>query len=153
MIEINKLKKLIDENLSQREIAKNFDCSQSTVKYYLKKYNLNTNIKATKDTYVSKAESKKAKQKRNIVSVHNRRLSQKIKAIDYKGGKCQICNYKKSNRALSFHHINPDEKDIKLTSTNIAGRKWEVIKNELDKCILLCANCHMEVHEGITSCN
>ena len=61
----------------------------------------------------------------------------------YKGGKCQICNYDKCLGALQFHHI--DEKDsnwknFKMRTFNIKFMK------ELDKCVLLCANCHAEEH-------
>ena len=70
-------------------------------------------------------------------------------ARNYKGGKCAKCGYDKCQRALSFHHINPKEKDFDLSSKGLT-RSWERIKKEIDKCVLLCANCHMEVHDGIT---
>ena len=71
-------------------------------------------------------------------------LLMKQKAIEYLGGKCSICGYNKCSRALEFHHINPDEKDN--TISNLYNYSWEKIKKELDKCILLCANCHRELH-------
>ena len=70
-------------------------------------------------------------------------------AVEYKGGKCIKCGYSKCQRALSFHHVNPKEKDFDLSSKGLT-RSWERIKKEIDKCVLLCANCHMEVHDGIT---
>jgi len=60
-----------------------------------------------------------------------------------------ICGYKKSHRALSFHHRDPALKDFGLSSKGLT-RSWEKIVKELDKCVLLCANCHAEVHDGIT---
>lgn len=77
-------------------------------------------------------------------------LRKKIKlwALEYKGGKCARCGYDKNPTALDFHHMNPEEKDFNLSSSNISSN-WEFIKPELDKCILLCANCHREVHDEI----
>lgn len=66
----------------------------------------------------------------------------KKKAIEYKGGKCIKCSYKKCTRALSFHHLDPSQKDFNIGTS----RSWEKIKKELDKCILVCLNCHNELH-------
>ena len=84
-----------------------------------------------------------------IMAVSRRRKKLRELARTYKGGKCAICDYNKSQRALSFHHLNPKEKDFDLSSRGLT-RSWERIKKEIDKCVLLCANCHMEVHDGIT---
>lgn len=62
------------------------------------------------------------------------------------GGKCQICGYDKCITALEFHHINPELKDITLSSSI---HSWEKTKNEIKKCICVCANCHREIHEGL----
>lgn len=82
-------------------------------------------------------------------AVADRRRKLKEMAIVYGGGKCQICGYKKSKSALSFHHKDPSQKDFGLSVRGLT-RSWEKVKRELDKCILVCANCHMELHEGIT---
>lgn len=70
----------------------------------------------------------------------------KLRAIEYLGGRCQICGYGKSTRALVFHHKNPSEKDFSISRVS---KSWSTIQAELDKCILLCANCHAEAHEGL----
>ena len=75
----------------------------------------------------------------------------KQKLIVCMGSKCQICNYNKSQNALEFHHINPDEKDFSISSVRANPKNWNTIVRELKKCILLCSNCHKEVHEGITN--
>ena len=73
-----------------------------------------------------------------------RRLERKQKMIDFKGGACQRCGYNKCNKALEFHHLDPSQKDMKISdSYNLS---WEKIKLELNKCILICANCHRELH-------
>lgn len=82
---------------------------------------------------------------------HNTQLARKRikqKAVDYKGGKCQRCGYCKSIWALSFHHTNPEEKDFNIGG-NGTTRAWDSVKKELDKCILVCLNCHAEEHEKL----
>lgn len=80
------------------------------------------------------------------VSDFRRRL--KRKAVDYKGGKCERCGYNKYVGALEFHHTNPTEKDFNIGSKGHT-RAWDKVKIELDKCQLLCSNCHKEVHGEI----
>jgi hypothetical protein len=84
-----------------------------------------------------------------VMAVTRRRKKLREMARGYKGGKCILCGYKKCQRALSFHHVNPKEKEFDLSSRGLT-RSWERIKKEIDKCVLLCANCHMEIHDGIT---
>jgi len=74
----------------------------------------------------------------------------RLMAVEYGGACCQMCGYKKCMRALSFHHKDPSKKDFGLSARGLT-RSWKKTKAELDKCILLCANCHMEVHEGVSS--
>jgi hypothetical protein len=82
----------------------------------------------------------------SVDAVHKRRHKLKDKAIEYKGSKCEKCGYNKSKRALSFHHLDPNEKEFAVSSAN---KSWEKVKSELDKCMLLCMNCHMELHDEI----
>jgi transposase len=85
--------------------------------------------------------------KYNYQHVKNFRQKNKERAIEYKGGECVNCGYKKCSSALEFHHTNPSEKDFGPSKNmNIA---WEKLKKELDKCILVCANCHREIHEEL----
>lgn len=74
----------------------------------------------------------------------------KLKAVEYKGGKCLICGYNKCVNALTFHHINPEEKSFGISG---GTRSFEKLKPELDKCVLLCHNCHAEVHAGLIDLN
>ncbi len=71
-------------------------------------------------------------------------ISKKKRAIEYKGGECVKCGYKKYYGALEFHHTDPSKKDFQI-STNLS-KAWEKLKKELDKCILVCSNCHREIH-------
>lgn len=79
-------------------------------------------------------------------NVRRRRYRLKEKAVEYKGGKCEFCGYNKCIDALEFHHKNPEEKDFGISSGET--KSWEKIKNELDKCLMLCANCHREIHSN-----
>jgi hypothetical protein len=74
-----------------------------------------------------------------------RRLKLKLMAIEYKGGKCSKCGYNKCVDVLHFHHRNPNEKEFSISGKGIT-RSWEKVKKELDKCDLLCSNCHGELH-------
>lgn len=75
-----------------------------------------------------------------------RRYALKERAIAYLGGSCRICGYDKWPAAFDFHHIDSMEKDFTISDVMTS---WERIKPELDKCVLLCANCHREVHDGL----
>lgn len=81
-------------------------------------------------------------------AVIRRRKNVKIKAVEYKGGSCEICGYNKCNEALQFHHLDPTQKDFGISAGGFT-RSWEKVKSELDKCIMVCANCHSEIHTGI----
>jgi hypothetical protein len=65
----------------------------------------------------------------------------RAEAVVYLGSKCIVCNYNRCTAALHIHHVDPTQKD------KDASKKY--LASELDKCILLCANCHAEVHFGI----
>jgi len=69
--------------------------------------------------------------------------------IEYKGGKCAICGYKKYAGSLDLHHVNETDKEFSLSTEGLT-RSWERTKAEADKCILVCANCHREIHAGVT---
>jgi len=73
-------------------------------------------------------------------------LSRKITLIKARGGCCTLCKYNKNISALEFHHLDPSKKDFNLDSRRIANNSIEVINKELDKCILICSNCHREIH-------
>lgn len=71
----------------------------------------------------------------------------KERAVYVLGGKCQCCGYNKCSAALEFHHLNPDIKEF--TFSDNTNRSWENTRNELKKCILVCANCHREIHANL----
>lgn len=69
----------------------------------------------------------------------------KQRCVDYKGKDCIRCGYNRCIAALEFHHRDPSEKDFKISLTRNQYR-WEQVKLELDKCDLVCSNCHKELH-------
>ena len=71
----------------------------------------------------------------------------KAQAIKLLGGKCCKCGYNKCIDALEFHHENPNEKEFKLGSGNTMS--WKEYKQEALKCILVCSNCHKEIHSQL----
>ncbi len=83
-----------------------------------------------------------------IKAVAKRRRKVKSMAIEYKGGKCQICGYNRYQGALELHHRVKSDKSFGIGDKGYT-RSWQRVKEELDKCILLCANCHREVGAGI----
>lgn len=84
-------------------------------------------------------------------SVKRRRQRLKELSLQYKGGRCQCCGYDKCAMALEFHHIDPKGKDFGI-GANGYTKSWEKVKKELDKCVLVCSNCHREIHTGIREC-
>ncbi len=83
----------------------------------------------------------------NYVHVKNFRKNKKLKVLALAGGKCCICGYNKCARSLSFHHMNPSQKKFGLSTIGL-GKGITVVLEEIKKCILVCANCHGEIHEG-----
>lgn len=77
-------------------------------------------------------------------AVYDIRRRNKIKLVEYKGGKCEICGYNKCIDALEFHHLNQNEKEFGISCGDT--KSLEKLKREADKCIMVCANCHREIH-------
>ncbi len=69
-------------------------------------------------------------------------------ALSLKGDRCQICGYDKYVGALEFHHVNGKNKEFDLSTRGLT-RSWARVKKEVEKCVLVCANCHREIHAGL----
>jgi len=170
-MEKSTLSDLVGQNLSIREIAAKINLAPSTVRWWLKKFELKTNLeignkfgKARKpqhllvdgeDVYYCGqcGESDKSKFYNNTktrcaecsrVAVFNRLRENKRLAVEYKGGKCYKCGYSKCQAALDFHHLDSKQKDPNWKK--MRSWKFEKIIDELDKCVLVCRNCHSEIH-------
>ena len=82
------------------------------------------------------------------MAVSKRRKRLKEMVVSYKGGKCRICGYNKCIGAFDLHHLDGKTKEFGLSTRGLT-RSWVKLKAEADKCILVCANCHREIHAGL----
>ena len=143
-IGLDQSKKLNDKEIYELKIFyKTHTIEESILKFGVSR---TTIVKYTENkmfVYETDDERRKA----NYQKVKSFRNRIKERAVEYKGGKCVVCGYNKCVKALEFHHLDPSKKDFGLgTNTN---RSWEKVKNEIEKCVLLCANCHRELHDNI----
>ena len=137
------LKQLVDKGLSLSGISNVTGKSKTAVRYWLKKYSMKTNHKLNDSKYCLHCGKESKSKTCNYCNIKIRRYRQKIAATNYKGGKCEICGYSDDIGTFQFHHINPIEKDFKISDSLYS---WEKLKKELDKCVMLCANCHSKEH-------
>ena len=86
-------------------------------------------------------EHRKIKSERTVI----RQREKKAALVEYKGGKCCICGYAECHRALDFHHTG--KKNFEISSRRDIS--LEKLKKEVDNTILVCRNCHGEIHEGM----
>jgi len=109
--------------------------SKWAIRNFLQKENLYGKIKAK--------ETLQEKSRRKSLHVINWKRNRKIELVKYKGGKCEKCGYDKCIEALEFHHKDPSQKDFNISSHSYSSKR---MKDEADKCLLLCSNCHREEH-------
>lgn len=150
------LTSLVEKQLSQRQIAKELNCSQGSVKHWLKKFGLKTfstsNFTRTSNQKIGtlcKLCDKETIGSRKICSscrTKLRRHRNKERAVQLKGGKCEICKWVGNIVAFVFHHLDPTIKEFGIGSCS--NKSWDSILTELDKCQLLCANCHLTIHSS-----
>lgn len=85
-----------------------------------------------------------------IRAVHARRKKVRQMAVEYKGGKCEVCGYNRCIEALEFHHNDLSKKKFGISAKGYT-RSWKEVMRELDKCIMICANCHRELHARLAA--
>lgn len=102
---------------------------------------------------IRRAEGRKRNVKRTLQNIkraagymlrHKNKRKSQLAALKLDIG-CQLCDYRICSRALEFHHKS--DKDYNVSQ--MAGRSVETIRSELCKCIVVCANCHAETHDGL----
>jgi hypothetical protein len=77
------------------------------------------------------------------------RRKNKLTLIREHGGRCIVCGYNRSPRALHFHHIDPTTKEFGLAHKSRGTRRIASLRAESLKCVLLCSNCHAEAEDGL----
>jgi hypothetical protein len=84
-----------------------------------------------------------------IKRYYHRGIERKKKLVEMKGGGCKTCGYNKCLRCLTFHHRDRETKSFSLTAREIGGMSWESVLAEIEKCDLMCLNCHMELEDQL----
>jgi hypothetical protein len=79
------------------------------------------------------------------VTRRHRRLKQ-ILVAEFGGG-CVVCGYDRVLGNLHFHHVDPSQKAFGITMAR--GRSLAAYREEAEKCVLVCANCHGEIEAGL----
>lgn len=173
-----KMVELFDNGLNYTQIANRLECSKGTISYHLTSFikkrkkekadlikNIEKSLPKNREEFIKSYGSvlthrekqyflnnfyklpDKGSKKGNVPKEYYQTKRYRIKKemVEYKGGECEMCGYQKSLRALQFHHKDPSKKDFNIGGITAMN---ENVKKELDKCILVCANCHSEIHDN-----
>lgn len=119
---------LLAEKKTTREIAGLLKISIGAVRYY-------------------REPSKRANNVQICARIARHRCRIKAKAIAYSGGACLKCGYNRCAAAIEFHHLDPTVKESRISSGKTLS--WLKLKPEIDKTIMICANCHRELHDDL----
>jgi transposase len=157
------LESLVEEGLSVEQIARRVDRSRTTVRHWLREYELETVWAVRRRASRDGEASLTLECARHGVVPFNRqrtggyrcsrctseavlRRRRKVKRllVAEAGGRCSRCGYDRCLSALAFHHLEPAEKSFSLSHRGV-GRSLAKARAEAAKCMLLCANCHAEV--------
>ncbi len=170
------LERLVDQGMTIAEIARAVSRSKATVRHWLTRHGLKTRHRQGKRASVQAREAKQAglataempcprhgltgfalttrgyyRCKRcRADAVARRRRKVKEILVGEAGGRCCICGYSRSMRALHFHHLDPGDKRHEINAKGVAVALSK-LRVEVRKCVLLCSNCHAEVEDGIAS--
>jgi transposase len=175
-IERSRLQELVDAGMTIREIAAALQLGAGTVRYWLRWHGLRTHGRRGRRQGEAARTAKHAGRLTVILScrhhgetefflegrgcyrckrcrtdaVSRRRRKVKATLVAEAGGRCVICGYDRHYRALAFHHLDPHEKRLEINAKGVA-LSLDTLRTEAEKCVLLCANCHAEVEDGVVS--
>ena len=180
-MEYEELKAYLDRNLTLRQISAESKKSYTSVRHWMRKYGLKPNFANFKGGYKPKQKIDEEGKRycphcqtyKDINEFYSRRKTNcsghckecvriqtvkrgrqlKLECVAYKGGKCQSCSYNKCQAALDFHHRNPEQKDFAICRRYGSRKINDRMRKELDKCDILCANCHREKHWDLNKSN
>jgi hypothetical protein len=165
-----RLRELVEEGASIREMAEEFGAGYSTVRYWLGRLGLETDRSARNreaaharaagldraylrcpkhghTAFFMRPDSGYRCARCNSAAVSERRRQVKRRLVEEAGGKCTLCGFSEHPAALQFHHIDPETKEFHLAQYG-HSRGIDRMRAEAEKCILLCANCHAQVEVG-----
>jgi transposase len=174
-IERERLADLVAAGMSIAQIAGDVGLSKATVRHWLRRYGLRTQGTRGRSSVIARAAKEaglatimrtcahhgetefflegrgyyRCKRCRSEAVARRRRKVKEI-LVGEAGGRCLICGYDRCAGALEFHHLDPLTKRLPLSAQGIAYA-LATLRTEAAKCVLLCANCHAEVENGVTS--
>lgn len=151
------LREMVERDLSTVGMAKLLGCSPTNVRFWLKRFGLQTHPVLSQDArcgHCGETDAAKFYGHKKFVcarchSAYTTKRGQLVrrKALDFLGGKCAICGFDQFPVSLDIHHLDPTHKDPNFVS--MRSWKWERVENELRGCVLLCKNCHAAFHAGL----
>jgi protein-arginine kinase activator protein McsA len=153
---------------SLREVATHFRVSYTNLRYWVKKHEIELPKYHSACASCSTSFSQRRGNPRKLCdecfskftsvanmnrtkSVRQSSLRRKAYIVRKLGGKCSVCGYDKNTSALEFHHIDPTKKKFMVNAKTLSDKTLTEIDNELEKCKLLCRNCHAETHHPTCS--
>ncbi len=173
-VERERLEALVEAGMSIAEIAVDVGRSKATVRHWLRRYKLRTHgtggriataaRRAAREagaltvesvcphhgetTFILEGRSYYRCKRCRSEGVVRRRQRVKSILVEEAGGCCAICGYDRHVRVLQFHHLDPSLKRLSLSGQGVTY-SIDTLRAEAQKCVLLCANCHVEVEAGI----
>lgn len=170
-VEPGVLRQMVDDGKSIREIATELGAGYSTIRYWMRREGIETERavrrkegEVARDAGLSKARLRCPVHghttffqrpdggfrcvKCSTAAVSKRRRQVKRILVEEAGGRCQLCGFNDHQSALQFHHLDPSEKSFHLSHQGMT-RGIGQMREEAQKCVLLCANCHAMVEAGV----
>jgi hypothetical protein len=166
------LGRLVKEGLTLREIAARTGVSPTTVRYWIAKLELPRPSDVRRARTAERIRAGETREVRRCPrhgeahfamdangtwrclecrrhAVAERRRKVKRTLVEEAGGECTLCGYRRSFAALQFHHIDPGRKSFGIAQKGRTSA-IDALREEAAKCVLLCANCHVEVEVGVS---
>ena len=162
------LRELVEQDLTVRQIAERVGRSPTTVRYWLRLHGLETTRAARRSRVVvddglirvchrhgatrhlARREGGYRCTRCTSEGVTRWRREIKRQLVAEAGGGCVACGYDRCLAALHFHHLDPSQKRFSLSLKGVA-RAADELRQEAQKCVVVCANCHAEIEAGVTA--
>ena len=172
-VEPARLRELVEEGASIQKMGDEFGAGRSTIRYWLRKLDLETERSVRlRESRMAREEGLRRTYLRcakhghtafyakpdggfrcgrcNSEAVSKRRRLVKRRLVEEAGGRCVLCGFDEHPAALQFHHIDPSSKVFHISEGGLT-RGMAKSRAEAEKCVLLCSNCHAQVEVGAQS--